>query len=173
MNTQTNGGRDEAGRFMLGCPPGPGRPRRAVESDYLATLGDALTLEDWAAIVKRAVADAKNGSGTAREWVSKYALGANPMGLFDVARREALGVTSGDEIDAMNTEEATPRLLRNTFSDAPPFIKAAENKITKAEAEQERIEDERRRAKRAAKRAARRARMQQMQQAETSTISSE
>lgn len=170
MDTPTNDGRDNAGRFAQGNPGGPGRPRRVVELDYLATLGDALTLEDWAAIVRRAVADAKNGSGTAREWVSKYALGANPMGLFDLARREALGVTSGDEIDVMNKEEAMPRLLRNSFSDAPPFIKAAENKITEAQAEQERAEDERRRAKRAAKRAARRARMQQ---AETSTTSSE
>lgn len=173
MDTPTHDGRDNAGRFAQGNPGGPGRPRRVVELDYLAALGDALTLEDWAAIVRRAVADAKNGSGAAREWVSKYALGSNPTGLFDLARREALGVTSGDEIDAMNEDEAKPSLLRNTFSDAPPFIKAAENKTAKAEAEQERIEDERRRAKRAAKRAARRTRMQQMQQAETSTTNLE
>lgn len=157
MDTQTNDGRDGAGRFIAGCTPGPGRPRRAVELDYLAALGDALTLDDWAAIVKRAVADAKNGSGQAREWVSRHALGSNPMGLMDLARREALGVTPGDEMDMMNAEDAKPRILRSAFSDAPTFIAAAEHKAQQAEFEQDRIEAERRRAKRAAKRKAKRA----------------
>lgn len=167
MDTPTNDGRDNAGRFAQGNSGGPGRPRRVVELDYLAALGDALTLADWAAIVARAVTDAKAGDAKARDWVGRYALGSNPMGLFDLARREALGVTAGDEIDTMNAEESYPPFARRSV---PVFITAAEDKADQAKAEQERIEDERKRAERAEKRAAR---MQQTQQAETSTTNPE
>ena len=96
--TQNNVDRhDGRGRFALGNPDGPGRPRRAVELDYLRALSDVLKLEDWAAIVARAVDDAKQGNPKAREWVSRYALGVNPLGLADLAWRELLGVTPYDE----------------------------------------------------------------------------
>jgi len=52
-------GRTDNGRFAPGNPGGPGRPRRAIESEYLATLGDAVSLDDWREIVTRAVSDAK------------------------------------------------------------------------------------------------------------------
>jgi len=169
MDTPTNDGRDNAGRFAQGNRGGPGRPRRAVELDYLAKLGDALSLEDWAAIVKRAVADAKNGSGQAREWVSRYALGSNPMGLMDLARRELLDVTPGDEMAALNTEEAKQHLFKSIDS-TPVFIKAAEDKAQRAELEQDRIEQERRRAKRAAKRKAKRAAKAQAGEMSTTTL---
>jgi len=43
-----------------------------VEGDYLARLTDAVTLDDWSAVVARAVTDAKKGDGRAREWLSRY-----------------------------------------------------------------------------------------------------
>jgi hypothetical protein len=38
--------RDEHGRFLKGHPGGPGRPRRAIEREYLGVIGKAVTLED-------------------------------------------------------------------------------------------------------------------------------
>lgn len=172
MDTLTNDGRDSGGRFAQGNRGGPGRPRRAIEHDYLAALGDGLTLADWAVIVKRAVDDAKNGSHTAREWVSKYALGSNPMGLIDLARRELLGVTPGDEMAVMNTEESKQHIFKSIDS-TPVFIKAAEHKAEEAEFEQDRIEAERRRVKRAAKRKAKRAAKAQAGEVPTTTPESD
>jgi len=60
------------GTFAEGNPGGPGRPRREVEAGYLARLTDAVTLDDWSAVVARAVTDAKKGDGRAREWLSRY-----------------------------------------------------------------------------------------------------
>ena len=84
--------RDEAGKFAPGNSGGPGRPRRATERTYLLALSDALTLEDWKAIVRRAVEDARNGDAKSREWLSRYALGAEPTTLAQLAALEALGV---------------------------------------------------------------------------------
>ena len=144
--------RDEAGRFTTGNPGGPGRPRRAVELDYLAALGDALTLADWREIVTRAVTDAKAGDKSAREWVGRYALGAQPFSLIDLARREALGVTPDDEMDMMNVEEAKLPMLRS-MSYTPAFISAAEERAEREQREREQAEYEAERAARAAKRA--------------------
>jgi hypothetical protein len=44
--------RDDNGRFAKGNPGGPGRPRRAVEADYLAALSQAVPLEKWRDIVE-------------------------------------------------------------------------------------------------------------------------
>lgn len=151
MDTPTTG-RDEAGRFAQGNRGGPGRPRRAVELDYLAALGDALTLTDWKEIVTRAVTDAKQGDPKAREWVGRYALGAAPLGLIDLARREMLGVAPDDEMAAMNEREGLLPFMR---TDTPPFIKAADTIAEREQAEQEQAEYERKRADRAARRAAR------------------
>jgi hypothetical protein len=73
---RTRNGRTGNGRFAVGNPGGPGRPRRATERQYLAVLADAVTLETWEAICLRAVADAKKGDAKARDWISKYLVGA-------------------------------------------------------------------------------------------------
>jgi hypothetical protein len=67
--------RDANGRFRDGCRPGPGRPRRAVERDYLATLADAVPMDRWRAIVDRAVDNASQGDAKARQWISEYLIG--------------------------------------------------------------------------------------------------
>ena len=63
------------GRFRRGCKPGPGRPPRAKEERYIASLRASLTPEKWEAIVERAIADAAQGDSKAREWISKWVLG--------------------------------------------------------------------------------------------------
>ena len=83
-----NDKRDESGRFAPGNPGGPGRPRRAIEREYLAVLGEAVTLDDWRDVVARAVADAKNGDHQARVWLAKYVIGEKST-LLDVAAAEA------------------------------------------------------------------------------------
>jgi len=81
-------GRDENGRFSPGNPGGPGRPRRTVEHDYLAVLGDTVSLEDWRKVVARAVADAKSGDARAREWIARYVLGSESTVLLNLAASE-------------------------------------------------------------------------------------
>ena len=81
-------GRDGNGKFAKGNPGGPGRPRRAIESQYLATLADAVGLDDWQEIVVRAIEDAKAGDKAAREWIAKYVLGNEPMTLVKLAAME-------------------------------------------------------------------------------------
>ncbi|PWH15389.1 MAG: hypothetical protein DDG58_11130 [Ardenticatenia bacterium] len=66
--------RDENGRFVPGTQGGPGRPRRAVESDYLRALSDACPPEVWAEICQRAVETARRGDPIARAWLSRYLL---------------------------------------------------------------------------------------------------
>jgi hypothetical protein len=67
-----NGIHDCAGRFRLGNPGGPGRPPRSIEGEYLTALAEAVGMEDWHAIVARAVKDAKAGEAKARDWLGKY-----------------------------------------------------------------------------------------------------
>jgi hypothetical protein len=60
------------GRFLPGNTGSPGRPRRAVESDYLATLSEAVPTDTWRAIVDKAVEQAQAGDATARAWLGSY-----------------------------------------------------------------------------------------------------
>ena len=73
MSTSTE--RDANGRFLPGHPGGPGRPRRAVEADYLAALSDAVPPEAWKRIVARAVEDGEKGDAKARDWLAAYLIG--------------------------------------------------------------------------------------------------
>jgi hypothetical protein len=98
MQPNDGNGRDEHGRFAPGNSGGPGRPRRAVERDYLTTLAEACPPETWQRIVERAVADAKNGDATARAWLAKYLIGDKPAALTELAIAEARGVTTDDEL---------------------------------------------------------------------------
>jgi hypothetical protein len=85
-----NNGRDtKTGQFTEGNAGGPGRPRRAVERQYLAALNDAVTLDDWKDIVKAAVQAAKEGDGKARGWLTRYLIGTDPLSLTDLAADEA------------------------------------------------------------------------------------
>lgn len=77
-------GHDKKGRFAEGNPGGPGRPRRAVERDYLAALSENVSLEEWRDIVQAAVSKAKEGDCKARDWLTKYLIGDKPLTLADL-----------------------------------------------------------------------------------------
>ena len=124
-------GRDAVGRFSTGNNYGQGRPPRAVERDYLAVLSERLSLDDWRSIVDRAVADASSGDARARDWLSRYALGSEPMSLTALAIRERMQVSSEAELAAMIERETTPpdeRLLDEAVRGSS-LLKAAANKV--------------------------------------------
>src|SRR5260370_42073576 len=92
--------RNANGAFAPGNPGGPGRPRRGVERQYLAAFAEAVSPSDWRAIIQRAVADAKAGNAKARDWLSKYLVGDEPLALVELTEdlqrlKSELGV--GDE----------------------------------------------------------------------------
>lgn len=90
-------GRDTKGRFAAGSKGGPGRPRRAVERDYLVKSSDCISLDDWGQIVKKAVQNAKKGDARAREFVARFVIG-NPGTLQELAAKEAAGLTVQREL---------------------------------------------------------------------------
>ena len=122
MSTTEKSGRDNQGRFSKGNPGGPGRPRRAVEEDYLAALSDQLSIERWENIICKAIQDAENGDHRARDWIARYALGPSPkvaeMGLQGALRLFQLAV---DEAREKTVEEkienrvANDRLLESSY----------------------------------------------------------
>ena len=67
--------RDSQGRFLIGHPGGPGRPRRATEAGYLEVLMEACPLERWRGVVERAIVDAEGGDPQARQWLAAYLIG--------------------------------------------------------------------------------------------------
>lgn len=100
-------GRDNVGRFASGNAGGPGRPKRAIEQDYLAALRDAVTPNDWAKVVSRALADAQSGHAKARAWLGQILLGEHRPSLLDLAAREVRGATSDDQITEVATSQAS------------------------------------------------------------------
>jgi hypothetical protein len=86
-------GRDrQNGRFLPGNPGGPGRPRRAIESDYLAALSEAVPTDTSRAIVAKAVEPAQAGDAKAREWLGAYLVGRpTGGGLKELAAAELAG----------------------------------------------------------------------------------
>lgn len=105
LSTSKNGraARRSNGRFAEGNPGGPGRPRRAVEREYLACLSDAMPLKRWQKVVSRVAGRAEKGERWAVEWLSKYLLGEPQtlsLTLTELAQREALGIDPEREIEA-------------------------------------------------------------------------
>jgi hypothetical protein len=100
--------RETNGRFKDGNPGGPGRPRRAIEREYLAALSDAISPDDWREVVARAVADAKKGDPVARTWLAKYVLGETPPSLAALAADEMGGRTAdhGLEMQARRVQDS-------------------------------------------------------------------
>jgi hypothetical protein len=90
--------RDDNGRFLPGHPGMGGRPRRAVEGDYLAALSEAVPMRRWTKIVKQAVADAEQGDAKAREWLGSHLIG-KPTGdaLLKLAAAELAGYDPVDD----------------------------------------------------------------------------
>jgi hypothetical protein len=85
--------REPNGRFGPGTAPGPGRPRRCIEGDYLATIADAVPMGRWRAIVDRAVQQAVAGNCRAPEWLAGYLVGRpTGDGLVTLAGNELAGI---------------------------------------------------------------------------------
>lgn len=103
------GDRDSRGRWQRGCAGGPGRPRRAVEVDYLRVAIETVPLERWKRIVDAAAVLAEAGDRAAREWLGRLALGAEPPKLSRIASADARGVDAGDEVVADEVEDARLR----------------------------------------------------------------
>ena len=121
--------RDERGHFTAGNAGGPGRPRRAIETEYLRAVSDAVPLEAWTAIVERAVSDAKDGDDKARNWLAKYVIGDAPIGLTELLARELLDIDA--DIEALTkvdelSETGASRLLswgETTFVERAQSVK--------------------------------------------------
>lgn len=99
ISHKSTNGRQAGGRFAPGNSGGPGRPRRAVEVEYLAALNEVVSLEDWKEIVRRAVESAKLGNPKARDWLAKYLVDGIGKPLFQLAVREREGLSVDDRID--------------------------------------------------------------------------
>jgi hypothetical protein len=65
----------------------------------LATLGDAVSLDDWRQVVRRAVDDAKNGDAKAHAWLTKHLIEGDMSPLYRLALAERRGETVDGEID--------------------------------------------------------------------------
>ena len=101
MKTQ----RSSNGRFSFGNSGGPGRPRRAIERDYLATLSDAVSPADWQKIVVRALADAKAGDSKARDWLTRHLIGDSPPRMIDLAASDLRRHTTDDDVAALAAKQ--------------------------------------------------------------------
>lgn len=67
--------RDEKGRFAQGHEKIGGRKKKATEERYLEIFKDAVSEEDWRAIILRAILDAKRGDTAARKFIADYLVG--------------------------------------------------------------------------------------------------
>jgi len=63
--------------------------RRPIEREYLATMNEAVPLDTWRAICKRAADDALAGDAKARDWLSKWLLGLESRLLTTLAAEES------------------------------------------------------------------------------------
>jgi len=105
-----NTGRDGRGRFALGNPGGPGRPRRAVETEYLGAVSEAVPVDVWRRIVERARDDALAGDHRARAWLANIVLGKEPGRLSELAKQDLLGVTADDTLRVAVAKVVDPSL---------------------------------------------------------------
>ena len=81
--------RDAKGKFVKGHPGMGGRPSKPKEEMYYRILMTACSADDWAAIVAKAVDQAKRGDATARKWIADYLVGP------PIERKEITGADGG------------------------------------------------------------------------------
>jgi hypothetical protein len=95
---------------------GPTTPRRPVERDYLAALADLVSLETWREICQRTVEAAKAGNPKARDWLARYLIGPDPMGLVDMAADERAGFSTDELVERVRQSRQRMRALSNALS---------------------------------------------------------
>lgn len=98
--------RKSNGQFDTGNKYAVGRPKRAVELDYLRALSEVVTLETWHDICMRARDDALNGDARARAWLAQYLIGTSA--LSELVRLEVLDILPGDYVRATVDAELYP-----------------------------------------------------------------
>ena len=82
--------RDSKGRFLKGAKsPSPGRPPRRVEEQYLAATIGGCSLDEWSAIVAKAVEQATEGDRFARDFLARYLLPEQALKLVFGAQEES------------------------------------------------------------------------------------
>lgn len=69
--------RDKSGRFIKGnrASVGAGRPRRATEERYLASLLKVVTPDEWKAVIEKLLDKAKKGDMAAIKMIMEYCVG--------------------------------------------------------------------------------------------------
>lgn len=68
--------RNEDGKLKKGSVLNPkGRPKKEREQAYYDVLVSSVSVDDFQAIVMRAVSDAKKGDPVARKWLTDYLIG--------------------------------------------------------------------------------------------------
>lgn len=117
--------RDKRGRFVVGNPGGPGRPRRAIEREYLAAISEAVSLDDWRAIVGQAVKAAKEGDDKARAWLARYVIGDNPITLTELLARELLDIDADLEAQVKAEELSEGGANKLIAWTEPTFVERA------------------------------------------------
>jgi hypothetical protein len=93
--------RNELGQFVAGNAGGPGRPPRSTEQAYMEATINNCSLEDWGAIVRRAVQDAIAGDAQARTFLANYLIG-KPKETVQVNRAV---IESDHEYDHLTDDE--------------------------------------------------------------------
>jgi hypothetical protein len=69
---------------QTGNPGGRPRSVRRIQYSRLRIMDASVSDADWAAIVDKAIEQAREGDATARAWLSKYLLPAEPDRFADV-----------------------------------------------------------------------------------------
>jgi hypothetical protein len=83
--------RNEDGKLKKGSVLNPkGRPKKEREQAYYDVLVSSVSVDDWQAIITRAVSDAKKGDPVARKWLADYLIGP------PVQRQEVTGKDGTD-----------------------------------------------------------------------------
>jgi hypothetical protein len=113
--------RNPDGTFAEGNAGGPGRPPRATELAYMHIVMQACTLDDWQAIIKRAVFDAKDGDATARAWLASYLVGKPSETHFAHKPSRVLAEieTGADPVSDEKTALERDRLFNGMFAPSP------------------------------------------------------
>ncbi|MBE7490969.1 MAG: hypothetical protein HS108_04335 [Planctomycetes bacterium] len=69
---------------QTGNPGGRPRSVRRVQYSRLRIMDASVSEADWAAIIDKAIEQAREGDATARAWLSKYLLPESPDPFADV-----------------------------------------------------------------------------------------
>jgi hypothetical protein len=112
--------RQNSGRFANGNAGGPGRPRRAIERDYLVALADIVPPETWKQVCQRALDDALQGDGVARAWLARYLIGEDSPRLIRIAADEERGRTSEAEIAERAKKDANHEAVIAAYGPKAP-----------------------------------------------------